>query len=274
MRHGTGMAMWGALWGALWMGLLVGCGQSTAPEMTAANSSAGPTPAASDSHSASPAKSAHSDQQHSSAIASGPASASEQTFHSGQALSHSPAPSSPAPSSAPTPAVDAGPDAVVTAFLEATRRGDDQLAANLLSQKALEETSRIGLAVKPPGTPSMEYQIAEVEYAEEVSDGAYVHSTWTEQFEGVEEEFEVTWVLRRETEGWRIVGMAAELQPGDPPFFLNFEDPAELYRQMQEIADDSRGDDELAGDARQIETARNSEPSIYGSSDEGHAERR
>jgi hypothetical protein len=139
---------------------------------------------------------------------------------------------------------DSPPDAVVSAFLEATRRGDDQLAASLLSQKALEETTKIGLAVKPPGTPSMEYHIQGAEFVEHVPEGAYVHSTWTEQHEGELEQYEVTWILRQEEIGWRIVGMAAEMNPDEPPYVLNFEEPSELYRQMQQFAEESETGDQ------------------------------
>ncbi len=133
-------------------------------------------------------------------------------------------------------AADTAPETVVTAFLDATRRGDDQLAAQLLSKRALEETTRVGLAVKPPGTPSMKYAIGKIEYPAEVQDGVYVHSVWSEKFEEGEEQFDVTWVLRKQPEGWRIVGMAAQLAEDEPPFFLNFEQPEDLYRKMQEVA--------------------------------------
>jgi hypothetical protein len=143
-------------------------------------------------------------------------------------------------------AADAPPAAVVTAFLEATRRGDDALASQLLSAKALAETTRVGLAVKPPGTPTMQYTIGEVEYPEGAKDGAYVHSIWKEVYEGGEETFDVTWVLRKQPQGWRIVGMAAQLDE-DLPYFLNFEQPEDLYRKMQE-AQQPTGEEAVSGE--------------------------
>lgn len=131
---------------------------------------------------------------------------------------------------------DAAPETVVTAFLEATRRGDDSLATQLLSKKALEETARVGLAVKPPGTPQMRYAIEKVEYPKDIPDGVYVHSVWTEPGEQGDESFDVIWVLRKQPEGWRIVGMAAHFSDDETPYFLNFEQPDDLYRKMQQAA--------------------------------------
>jgi len=132
---------------------------------------------------------------------------------------------------------DATPDDVVKAFLEATRSGDDQLAAQLLSKKAIEATTQAGLIVKPPGTPSMKYEIGEVEYPEKHADGAYVKSVWRERFDDGEEHFDITWVLRKQSaEGWRIVGMAVQLPGAEVPDLINFEAAEELKLMMAEAA--------------------------------------
>ena len=44
---------------------------------------------------------------------------------------------------------------------------------------------------------------------------------------------EITWVLRRETEGWRVGGMVVNALPDWPPTLLNFEDPTDMLRQQQ-----------------------------------------
>jgi hypothetical protein len=144
----------------------------------------------------------------------------------------------------------ASPEAVVNAFLEATRRGDHDLAAKLLSQKALEETTRVGLTVQPPGTPSMKYTIGAIEYPEDAPGGAYVQSTWVEEYEDGNEQFDVTWVLRKQDQGWRIVGMAAQMGEDELPYFLNFEQPDELYRKIQEASGEVAADGTDAGDSQ------------------------
>jgi hypothetical protein len=128
------------------------------------------------------------------------------------------------------------PDAVVTAFLESLRKGNDSLAASLLTDKARAETQAKGLNVQPPGTPDMTYQIGQTEYVDDTKTGAHVGSIWFEKLEtGETASFEVIWVLRREAQGWRIAGMAMPPEgPESAPLFLNFEDCEDLLRKWQE----------------------------------------
>jgi hypothetical protein len=122
------------------------------------------------------------------------------------------------------------PEAVVTAFLESLRNGNDAVAGALLTDVARVETQKHGLKVQPPGTPDMTYQIGQTEMME--PNGAHVGSVWTNKLEdGSAESFEVIWVLRRETQGWRIAGMATPaMGPDSDPLFFNFEDPADLLQ--------------------------------------------
>jgi hypothetical protein len=54
-------------------------------------------------------------------------------------------------------------------------------------------------------------------------------------------------VLRKQPEGWRIVGMAAQLDE-DLPYFLNFEHPEDLYRKMQEAQQPTADEAEASED--------------------------
>src|SRR5262249_15553190 len=72
------------------------------------------------------------------------------------------------------------------------------------------------------------------EILKENPNGAHVSSQWTEKFEDGEEKYEIIWVLRRQVEGWRVVGFALQLQPEKPPEFLNFEDPADMLRKKEQ----------------------------------------
>jgi hypothetical protein len=126
------------------------------------------------------------------------------------------------------------PDAVVTAFLESLRKGNDVLASSLLTDRARQETAKKGLKVQPPGTPDMTYQIGQTEYVTEAKDGAHVGSVWSEKLpSGETASFEVIWVLRLEKQGWRIAGMATPVGDEGEPLFLNFEDPEDLLRKWQ-----------------------------------------
>jgi hypothetical protein len=126
------------------------------------------------------------------------------------------------------------PDAVVTAFLESLRKGNDVLAASLLTDRARQKTAEKGLKVQPPGTPDMTYQIGQTEFVTDAKNGAHVGSVWSEKLPtGETASFEVIWVLRLEPQGWRIAGMATPVGE-EGHVFLNFEDPDDLLKKWQE----------------------------------------
>lgn len=129
------------------------------------------------------------------------------------------------------PAPSATPQEVVHAFLDASRGGREELATELLSSKAREATSSQGLALDPPGSSSMVYRLGDVEFPTEDKQAAYVISVWQEEGEaGAAERFEVTWILRRQQEGWRIAGMASRAEQEAEPVLINFEDVADLHK--------------------------------------------
>lgn len=129
-------------------------------------------------------------------------------------------------------ATDSPPEVVVAAFLNALRDGNDQVTEQLLSDIARTETAKHELTVQPPGTPTATYQIGDVRL---VPGGAHVHSTWSEKFDdGTDASYEIVWVLRQQPDGWRIAGMATEIEPGQPAVFLNFEDPADMLAKWKQ----------------------------------------
>ncbi len=80
--------------------------------------------------------------------------------------------------------------------------------------------------------------------------GARVACTWTDiDADGQPKDDVAIWVLRREPEGWRIVGVAAMVFPGENPVVLNFEDPEDMLRQQQWIREEirRRAEKEAAG---------------------------
>ena len=71
----------------------------------------------------------------------------------------------------------------------------------------------------------------------EFDDGARVAMTWTDvDDEGKPTSDKAIWVLRKETEGWRVVGTAAIFFPGEEPVLLNFENPAEVKKKLEEVS--------------------------------------
>jgi hypothetical protein len=163
--------------------------------------------------------------------AGGPEAAGEQAASTeAGATEAAPVPAAPA---VQVPA-DAGPDKVVTVFLDALKNGDTSTKASLLTAKALAETTKHEFEVNPQSAPNAQYQVHPPEFLASNPNGAHVTSVWTESYEDGQITYEVVWVLRRETQGWRIAGMAIELIPNQPPSFLNFEDPADMAAKYNE----------------------------------------
>jgi hypothetical protein len=139
------------------------------------------------------------------------------------------------PKVAKIPPLDAGPEVVVTTFLDSLRGGDDATAEALLTQRARIETEKANLKVEPPGTPMARYQVGAVQYVTENRDGAHVASVWEDTYaDGSIEQYNVTWVLRRQEDGWRIVGLATQPQPDALEIFLNFENPQDMMQKVEQ----------------------------------------
>ena len=124
------------------------------------------------------------------------------------------------------------PKEAVSEFMEALRSGNKTTTEALLTKKAREETAAHDLVVEPPGAPSATYSIGRVQQGEGDEGAAYVSCIWSETEDGTE--FEVVWILRQESVGWRIAGMATKLPDSDEPVILNFEDLSELEDTMRE----------------------------------------
>ncbi|MCG8586866.1 MAG: hypothetical protein MI757_19350 [Pirellulales bacterium] len=137
------------------------------------------------------------------------------------------------PNEVPAPAATT-PNEAITNFLEAVRRGDDGQAEALLSEMAREKTRAMDLAVAPPGSPTAKFEVGATEFPYDGAETAHVASTWSDiDGSGYERTDEIVWILRKETGGWRIAGMATKLFEDQPPLILNFEDPQDMIRKQK-----------------------------------------
>lgn len=152
--------------------------------------------------------------------------------------------SSSAESSEPTDAAEdietlenesaAGPEATVSAFLNAIKSGDQDTANAMLTTLAREKTAEQEMGLAPTESDTAEFEIGEIEFPPE-GDGrlAHVASKWTDIGEdGQPVTDEILWALRREKDGWRIGGMATHVFEGEPPVVLDFEDPEDMQRKQ------------------------------------------
>lgn len=126
------------------------------------------------------------------------------------------------------------PEQAVSTFLNALQTGNDKAAAALLTSKARAETAKNDMVVQPPGAPNATYNVGRVEHPDNNPNAAYVSCLWTEKFtDGQEESYEVVWVMRKEEPGWRVAGMATQLDDSEEPVFLDFEDLAAMENAVQ-----------------------------------------
>ena len=131
----------------------------------------------------------------------------------------------------------AKPDAAVAEFLEAVRVGNDQKAAEMFTPLARQRVSELNIQVAPQGSDTASFSVGEVKYVAE--DGAHVAATWTDLDEnGKPRTDEMTWMVRREPEGWRVAGMATIVFPGEPPLLLDFENPKETLRKLELVREE------------------------------------
>jgi hypothetical protein len=58
--------------------------------------------------------------------------------------------------------------------------------------------------------------------------------TWTDLDENGKPQSDPAWcVMRRESNGWRVVGVALTVFEGEPPLLLNFENPTEVLKKQE-----------------------------------------
>ena len=124
------------------------------------------------------------------------------------------------------------PEAACREFLEAMRTGNDEKAAQMLSEEAREKAAALGRSVTPSASDTARFAVGKVKFVGE--DGAQVESTWTDiDVDNQPHSDHIVWVLRREQQDWRVVGMATVIFPGEPPLVLNFEKPDEVVKKQQ-----------------------------------------
>ncbi len=135
----------------------------------------------------------------------------------------------------------ASPSDVVSQFLDRIRRGgQDSAAGALLTQTAQSELARIGRNVQPIGSPDAKYTVTRSSVVPGQPDASLVQCTWQEpRVDGGVDEYQVVWALQQEPVGWRISGLAMELDPNQDPMIIDFEDGAAMARLLSTPAQTS-----------------------------------
>jgi len=148
--------------------------------------------------------------------------AAQQTTSGGAAAS--------SPSASPQ---DLDAKVVVASFLEAIRKGDNDMAMKLLTKVARQKAAESGKSVAPQPSDTARFEVIDATYPTAGHDIAHVRSTWTDIDEtGKPRTDKATWICRLEPEGWRVAAFAAYVFEGEDPLLLPFEDPEEMARKQ------------------------------------------
>ncbi|WP_146595326.1 hypothetical protein [Novipirellula galeiformis] len=141
-----------------------------------------------------------------------------------------------ASSTAPPAAAKSSPTDVVSQFLDQVRRGgEDSGAGDLLTERAQAELKRIGRSVQPIGSPDARFNVTQAREVPGEANSMLVQSIWTEPGpDGTQSDFEVVWALQLEAAGWRISGLAMEIDPSQPPIVIDFENGDEMAKLLAE----------------------------------------
>jgi len=122
---------------------------------------------------------------------------------------------------------------VVTSFLEAIRRGDNEGATKLLTKVARQKAEETGRCVAPAANDSAKIEVEDPDYPTPAHDIAHVPTKWIDLDEtGKPRTDKATWVCRLEPEGWRVAGFAAYVFEGEDPLLLSFEDPDDMAKKQ------------------------------------------
>lgn len=144
----------------------------------------------------------------------------------------------------PTAAVvtpPAQPEDILQQFLTAVKAGEKAAAENLLTTVAREKTAAEGIGIGNLSNAGMSFVIQGVQplIMPDGKEAAHVSCVFSEkQDDGKVESHNIIWALRKETAGWRVAGMAWTPFAGEPPIFMDFEDPADMLRKQQLLAEE------------------------------------
>lgn len=129
------------------------------------------------------------------------------------------------------------PEAAVGKFLEAVRTGNDRVAETMFTDLARERIKELDIQVAPRGSDTAKFEISKAELLG--NDGARVPCKWTDiDAEGKVRVDEMTWMLRKQSEGWRVAGMAAVVLEGEDPLLLDFEEPKETLKKLERLREE------------------------------------
>ena len=159
---------------------------------------------------------------------------------------------SPAATVADLPDKNAAPEVVCLEFMTLLQQGNRLTAEKLLTRTAFTVTTRADWQLPPIGSSSAEYEIGEVRFATIKQKLAQVDCKVVDKVDGKKEKFDVTWMVRRKKEGWRISGMLIEIDDAETRDLVSFENPADVAMIKESLDSDAKAAADLSANANLV----------------------
>ncbi len=147
--------------------------------------------------------------------------------------------------------MNSSPEKVCQVFLRSLQSGDQISAQQLLTERAIIETSKANLELASPGSPDAVFEILPARYDTLKKRNAHVDCLVRQTPDAANHPpIKLTWILRRNSSGWKISGMAVSGDE-DSIDMLSFENPIDVARIKNSVSD---GD--TAAEQRQAQSPR------------------
>lgn len=130
---------------------------------------------------------------------------------------------------------DSKPEEVCRLFIASLSTGDHIAASQMLTNLAQIETARADLQLESPGSSDATWEVLEADYATSAKQIAQVRCLLQEP--GQEGTAQLTWLMRRQYNGWKISGMSIQVDGSGEVDLLSFENPLDLQRIQSSVED-------------------------------------
>ncbi|MFO0941416.1 MAG: hypothetical protein U0930_11675 [Pirellulales bacterium] len=124
---------------------------------------------------------------------------------------------------------------VVGVFLDSLRRGDETTMNSVLTTLAKTEVKKTSYAIQPVGTPQGKFDLGRLVFPYEDRNVTLVECRWSEPATPTEPELKMDIVceVHQEADGWKIAGMAVNIEGEQEPLVIDFEDGQRLEQLMR-----------------------------------------
>lgn len=127
------------------------------------------------------------------------------------------------------------PDQVCREFLACLQKADALSAERYLTKTSAVNARKAALTLESPGSPQAKFEFADPTYANSKKLVATVVCTVIDQIDGQASENQISWLLKRDGEAWKIAGMILTVDQNGTTDFFSFENPEDIQLIKQNV---------------------------------------